>query len=153
MADMNGTPAAPPPLRIRGVGRVQENPNSLEFVFDRPPTDDEIRRFHDLPPSPQIARDLGDMIRRAMTYEIVARLCRAYVLSGVMRSEGPEVTKWLRRYIDGDKDLGPLGAPLPWPDGLLETASMLREWGFERSPNGWVARAGTHAKPAGVRPI
>lgn len=154
---MNGVerPVAPVlvPLRIVGAARDPENDKALALYFNRPPTDDELRAIHSLPPSPKIAKDLGDMIKRTMTMEIVARLCRVYVLSGVLRSEGPEVTKWLRRYIDGDKDLGPLGAPLPWPDALLETAAMLREWGFERSPNGWVARAGTHRAPAGTKPI
>ncbi len=152
---LNGASPAMPkadPLRIVSVGDAAGVANGLVLQFNRSPTNDEVASIASLPPSPQIALQLGEMVRRAMTSEIIARLCRVYVLSGVLRSEGPEVTKWMRRYIDGDKDLGPLGAPMPWPDGLLETATMLREWGFERSPNGYVARAGTHATPADVKP-
>lgn len=151
---MNGTPPPGPTAIPLKVWTVEPQTIGGKFVtvgFNRPPTDDELDRMRQLPPSPRIADDLSEMIRRTMTFEIVARLCRAYVLSGVLRSEGPEVTKWLRRYIDGDKDLGPLGAPMPWPEGLLETSAMLREWGFERSPNGWIARAGTYGTPAGTR--
>lgn len=148
--EMNGKIADT--LRIVSVSESDDVDNALVIEFNRPLTNGEVARIASLPPATKIADDLGDMVKRAMTFEIVARLCRAYVLSPVMRSEGPEVTKWLRRYIDGDENLGPLGAPLPWPDGLLETATMLREWGFERSPHGWVARAGTHRTPEGTRP-
>lgn len=152
--DMNGTKVEPP-LKINAatrIGPLAGGGQTVAFDFNRPPTDAELDQLCSLPPATKIARDLADMVKRAMTFEIVARLCREYVLSGVMRSEGPEVTKWLLRYIDGDGDLGPLGAPLPWPDGLLETGAMLQSWGFERSPNGWVARAGTHRSPVGVKP-
>lgn len=140
------------PLRCVGACFDEDTPELIALSFNRPLTGAEVAQLSGgLPPAPKIAEDLSNMVRKAMTFEIVARLSRVYVLSGVMRAEGPEVTKWLRRYIDGDGTIGPLGAPLPWPDALLETGSMLREWGFERSPNAWVARAGTHSAPAGTK--
>jgi hypothetical protein len=151
MGAMNGRPPQAS-LRTRGVSRVQEEPGSLLVAFDRAPTDDEMRKIAELPPSPQIAADLAEMVRRAMTFEIVARLSRTYVLSGVMLPGGPEVTRWLRRYIDGDEEIGPLGAPMPWPDDLPAVGGLLRDWGFERSPHGWVARGGTYRAPPEVKP-
>ena len=153
MADMNGTKIAEPvvPLRVVAVDRWTKR-EEVRITFNRSPSDGEIEQMRSLPPSPRVAQDLGDMVKRAMTFEIVVRLCRAYILSPVLRSEGPEVVKFLRNYIDGAEGIGPLGAPLPWPDAMLETAVMLREWGFERSPNGWVARAGTQRPPPGVKP-
>lgn len=139
MGEMNGTQVEP--LRIRCISRATDfGPDAL-ITFNRSPTEAELDAMERLPPSPQIAADLGDMVRRAMTMEIVARLCRVYVIGGVAFPEGPEVTKWLRGYIDGKDGAGPLGAPMPWPDLLPATATMLRGWGFARSPNGWVMRA------------
>lgn len=153
---MSGQPKAPEPLRVVAIDEQTASDagvaNAVVVQFNRYPTSSEIAAIAALPPSPKIAADLGEMVRRAMCFEIVVRLCRAYVLSPVLQSEGPRVIKFLRDYIDGREGIGPLGAPLPWPELLPETSAMLREWGFERSPNGWVARAGTYGAPAGTKP-
>jgi len=36
-----------PPIRVRGVGRVADEPRALLVMFTDIPTDDEIRQFHD----------------------------------------------------------------------------------------------------------
>lgn len=154
MDQVNGTAPQPPalaPLRLVGMVHGPEN-KRLQLVFNRDLTPAEAEQFASLPPAPKIAADLGEQVRRAMLTEIVARMCRVYVLSGLALPDGPKVVAWLKSYVDGKDGHGPIGGPMAWPQFLPQAQRLLTEWGFERSPNGWVVRAGTAKVPEGVKP-
>jgi hypothetical protein len=139
------------PLRLVEMVHGPEN-ERLQFLFDRPVTPTEAEQFASLPPAPRIAAELGEQVRRAMLAEIVARMCRVYVLAAIALPDGPKVVAWLKDYIDGKDGHGPIGGPMAWPQFLPSAQRLLTEWGFERSPNGWVVRAGTTKAPEGVTP-
>jgi hypothetical protein len=147
MMNANPSTEAFAPLQVEAAVFDDEKRGEIVLRFSRDLTDAEVERLASLPPATELAEKLAEALRTAMLSEVVARLCRTYVLAGIAFPEGAEVTKWLRAYIDGEPGCGPLGAPMPWPDPLPQTAAMLRKWGFARSPNGWVVRAPAVALP------
>lgn len=139
MALADPEPKAPPPpdpLRIEGVSRDDLSDRMLNFTFNRPPTDDELRQMSNLPPSPQVARDAQHFAERLILAELSTRLFRVLVLGNIILPDSPAAMDWLRDWIDGNLEgHGPMGSgPMIWPDRIPSVVSLLRQWGFQPTP-------------------
>lgn len=144
MADADPrAPKPPSPLQTSSVEWHGDDAAALLIRFNRPLTGDEFRDYIDLPPTPVMRDDTRTFAERVILAELVVRIFRAQVLSGIVTAETPRVMAWLKDWIDGTDKHGPIGNALLWPDHLPGLAAQLTHWGFIRSPGrlGYVMRA------------
>ncbi|MFL6864059.1 MAG: hypothetical protein ACJ8DZ_13780 [Allosphingosinicella sp.] len=104
--------------------------------FNRPPTQGEIDLMVKLPPSPVLAQDARHFAERVILAELAVRLFRTLVLGGLIIDESPAAMTWLKSWIDGGVNHGPMGVgPMLWPNHLPVIAGLLRQWGFQPTPS------------------
>lgn len=87
------------------------------------------------PSARRILSDAQTFAERTILAELAVRLFRFFVLGSIVLPDTPAVMDWLKSYIDGSPDQGPLGAgPMLWPVMCPSADRVLRDWGFEATP-------------------
>lgn len=87
------------------------------------------------PTARRILADAQTFAERTILAELAVRLFRFFVLGSIVLPDTPAVMDWLKSYIDGSPDQGPLGAgPMLWPVMCPSADRVLRQWGFEATP-------------------
>lgn len=87
------------------------------------------------PSARMILLDAQTFAERTILAELAVRLFRFFILGSIVLPDTPAVMDWLKSYIDGSPDQGPLGAgPMLWPVMCPSADNILRRWGFEATP-------------------
>lgn len=77
--------AANDSVRVIGIGRVRDDPKALELNFTGKPSDDDMRRIHDLlrdgPPSNDDASIIA-ILRARIPDPAICQTCRAAPIAG-----------------------------------------------------------------------
>lgn len=141
-------PERPPePLKIVSVERAESvvapdsniTSQAITLTFNRGLSDDEVKAYEQLPPTPQMFVDVRAYAEQLMLARLVADLFRFYILGGLVLPDTPRTMDWLKSYMDGNGH-GPVGRPMRWP-GLIPSANnILLRWGYEPTEDGFVGR-------------
>ncbi len=88
-----------------------------------------------VPACRRVLLDAQTFAERTILAELVARLFNYFVLGSIVLPDTPAVMDWLKSFINGSPDQGPLGrGPMLWPVMCPSADRILRKWGFEATP-------------------